>query len=132
MDNSKKAADRRDNQNNWVINLSRTPLTKEQERLLSRGPKFVIRPRKPPVGEYIATIEQACKKLNPGEADELRVEVKKTLKKAQNRSNTPSNITREEFQALNELKRDREKSYLDRRQGGCISGYGEERLHPEG
>ena len=105
IDNITEAGDRRTNQNNWVINLSSTPLTKQQERLLSQGPKFVIRPRKPPVREYIAAIEQACTKLNQGEADELQVEVKKTLKKAQNRSNIPSNITREEFQALNELKK---------------------------
>ena len=112
IDNNTEAGDRRANQNNWIINLSSTPLTKQQERLLSWGPKFVIRPRKPPVGEYIATIEQACTKLNQGEADELRVEVKKTLKKAQNRSKIPSNITRQELQALNELNRDRDRVIL--------------------
>ena len=47
----------------WVKNLSRTPLTKDQERLLARGPKFVIQPRRPPVGEYVAAVEQACSKL---------------------------------------------------------------------
>ena len=90
--------------NNWVINLSNTPLTTHQERLLSWGPKFVIRPKKPPVGEYVAAVEQACTRLNQGEADELHVEVKKTIKKAQNRSTTPSNITKDEFKALKELK----------------------------
>ena len=52
--------------NKWVINLSNTPLTVQQERLLSHGPKFVIRPKKPPVGEYIAAVEQACTRLNQG------------------------------------------------------------------
>ena len=93
--------------NKWVINLSNTPLTAQQERLLSHGPKFVIRPKKPPVRQYIAAVEQACTRLNQGEADELCVEVKKTLKKAQNRSKTPSNITNEEFKALKELKEER-------------------------
>ena len=79
---------------------------------MSHGPKFVIRPRRPPVGEYIAAIEQACNKLNQGEADELQVEVKKTLKKALNRSQTPSNITRDEFKALKELKEDRDRVIL--------------------
>ena len=68
----------------WVKNLSTTPLTADQERLLAQGPKFVIKPKKPPVREYIATVEQACSRLTQGEADELCVEVKKTLKKAQN------------------------------------------------
>ena len=97
---------------NWVINLSNTPLTTHQERLLSRGPKFVIRPKKPPVGEYIVAVEQACTRLNQGEADELWVEVKKTIKKAQNRSKTPSNITKDEFKALKEVKEDRDRVIL--------------------
>ena len=61
----------------WVKKLSSTPLTKEQERLLAHGPKFAIKPRQPPVGEYIMAVEQACSKLGQGEADELRVEVKR-------------------------------------------------------
>ena len=46
------------------------------------------------------------------EAGELRVEVKKTIKKAQNRSKTPSNITKDEFKALKELKEDRDRVIL--------------------
>ena len=42
----------------WVINLSSTPLTEEQEKLLAHGPKFVIIPRQAPVNEYIAAVEQ--------------------------------------------------------------------------
>ena len=70
--------------NKWVQNLSSTPLTKEQESLLAHGPKFVIRPKQPPVGEYIVAVEQAHSKLNQGKSEELRVELKKALKKAQN------------------------------------------------
>ena len=76
--------------NNWVRNLSSKPLTDEQERLLAWGPKFVNRPRQPPVREYIAAVEQACSRLRQGEVDELRVEVKKALKKTQNTPRTPS------------------------------------------
>ena len=77
-----------------VKTLSDTPLTEEQERLLVRGPKFVIRPRKPPVREHVAAVEQACSRLSQGEADELKVEVKKTLKKTQQTPRATSNITR--------------------------------------
>ena len=70
----------------WVINLLDTPLTKNQEKLLARGPKFVIKPKWPPVEEYITAIQKMCPKLDKGEADELRVEVKKALKKAQNKT----------------------------------------------
>ena len=65
----------------WVINLSNTPLTENQEKLLARGPKFVIKPKQPPVEEYITAIEKMCPKLDKEEADELRVEVKKALKR---------------------------------------------------
>ena len=96
----------------WVKNLSNTPLTTEQERLLAQGPKFVIRPKKSPVGEYVAAVEQACSRLSQGEADELHVEVKKTLRKAQNKARTTSNITNEEFKALKELKEDKSRIIL--------------------
>ena len=88
----------------WVKNLSDTPLTEDQESLLAWGPRFSIRPRQPPVGEYIVAVEQACSRLNQGEAAEMRVEVKKTLKKTQCTPRLPSNITRKEYQALKELK----------------------------
>ena len=65
----------------WVINLSDTLLTENQEKLLARGPKFVIKPKWPPVEEYITAIEKTCPKLDKGDADELRVEVKKALKR---------------------------------------------------
>ena len=44
----------------WVINLSDTPLTKAQTRLLAHGPNFAIIPRHPPKEEYVASIEYAC------------------------------------------------------------------------
>ena len=62
----------------WVINLSSTPLTEDQEKLLAHGPKFVITPRQAPVNEYIAATDQACTKLEQGKQEEFRVEVKKT------------------------------------------------------
>ena len=104
----------------WVKNLSDTPLTKEQERLLAWGPKFVIRPKKPPVGEYVVAVEQACSWLSQGEADELRVEVKKILKKAQNKPRTTSDITREEFKALKELKEDKNRIILTADKGVAL------------
>ena len=65
----------------WVIDLSDQPLIEKQEKLLAWGPKFVIKPKRPPVEEYITTIEKACQKLEQGPVEELRVEVKKVLKK---------------------------------------------------
>ena len=87
-------------------------MTEKQEKLLAQGPKFVIKPKWPPVEEYINAIEKACTKLEQGPAEELRVEVKKVLKKAQNANKSPSNITKEEFNALQELKKDQDRIIL--------------------
>ena len=78
-------------------------------KVLSRGQNFAILPRNPPVGEYIASIENACTKLKPGKVDELRGEIKTILKKIKTPTN---NITREEKKALVELRRDTNKIIL--------------------
>ena len=52
-----------------MINLSNTPLTEEQEKLLAHGPKFVIIPKETLVNEYIVAVEQACTKLDQGKQE---------------------------------------------------------------
>ena len=89
----------------WVINLSSTPLTEEHEKLLAHGPKFVIKPRQALVNEYIVATEQACTKLEQGKQEEFRVEVKKLLQQDQNKRRS-TNVSKEEFKALRELKKD--------------------------
>ena len=56
-------------------------------------------------------VEQACSRLNKGEADEIRVEVKKALKRACTSRPLP-NISKKEYQALKELKEDRSRVLL--------------------
>ena len=70
---------------------------------------FVIVPKEPPTTEYIAAIEKACLMLPTGKAEELRVEVKAILKK---KTNNKPNITREEHQAIKELRRDNTRMVL--------------------
>ena len=95
--------------NTWVRNISSTPLTEAQLKVLLHGPNFAVVPRYPPVGEYIASIEQACSQLKQGEAEELRGEIKSILKKIQ----PPKlNITMEEQKALAELRRDKNRIIL--------------------
>ena len=88
--------------------MSKIPLTKAQENLLTHGPNFVITPRSPPIGEYIAAVEQACQNMVQGEAEKLRAEVKAVLKKSQP---PKTNITKEEQKAMIELKKDTNRSY---------------------
>ena len=58
-----------------------------------------IAPQCPPNEEYIATVERACQKVNQGEEDELRAEIKGILK----RSSPKPNVTKEERKTLKEL-----------------------------
>ena len=66
----------------WVINMSKKPLTDAQEKLLAHGPNYAITPRSPPIGEYIAAVEQTCQNLTQGEVDEMRAEIKAVIKKS--------------------------------------------------
>ena len=65
----------------WVINISNTPLTAEQEKLLAHGPNYAIVPRELPITQYVAAIENACTKLEEGKAEEFRVQVKLAIQK---------------------------------------------------
>ena len=97
------------NNNIWVRNILSTHLTKAQEKILSRGPNFAIVHKSPPVGKYIASIENACSQLRQGEVEDLRGEIKTILKKVQP---PKSNITREERRALEELRKDKSNIIL--------------------
>ena len=57
----------------WVHNLSKTPLTEAQEKVLAHGPNFVIVAKEPPVSKYISQIERACQQLKQGKVEELEV-----------------------------------------------------------
>ena len=90
----------------WVHNLSKTPLTEVQEKVLAHGPNFAIATKDPPVIEYISQIERICQQLGKGKAEELRGEIKQILKKTQ----LPKpNITKEEAKAIKELRRNKER-----------------------
>ena len=80
-----------------------------QERLLAHGPNFAIVPRELPVLEYITAIERTCPQLQQGKVEELRGEIKAILKKT---PPSKSNITKEEHQALRQLKKDENRMVL--------------------
>ena len=65
-------------------------------------------------------VEQACSRLSQGEADEIRVEVKKVLKNTQCTPGLPSNITRKEYKALKELKEDKSRIILTADKGVAL------------
>ena len=91
----------------WVINISAKPLTEAQEKVLAHGPNYAVVPRSPPITEYVAAIEQVCSKLQQGEAEELRGDIKSIIKKTH-----PPNITKEEMKAIRQLKEDTSRMVL--------------------
>ena len=89
--------------------ISNKPLTAVQESLLAHGPNYAVVLRGNPTVECVTVVEQVCQKLTPGEADELRLEVKAILKKTQPPRH---NLTKEEQKAIGELKRDKTRVIL--------------------
>ena len=86
----------------WVVNLSGQPLTDAEYRVLAHG--LILQSLLgPPTIECITTTEEICQKLEKGEAEELRAEVKNLLKKAHP---TKPILTKEELKAMEKLRRD--------------------------
>ena len=103
--------------NIWVRNLSKTPLTKAQEQVLAHGPNFAIVPKVPPVLEYKVAIKKACQQLKQGEVEELTGEIKSIIKKI---SPPTPNISKEEHQAIQQLKKDNTRMILTADKGVCM------------
>ena len=93
----------------WVINLSSTPLTQEQESLLAHGPNFVLTPQKPPQGEYITAIETACQSLDTNRVEELRADIYRVLILPHQ---LKPNLSKDEIKAMKQLKADKDHMVL--------------------
>ena len=83
----------------WVINLSKTPLTKEQLSLLKKAP-ILPSPPNTPIEAYITATRQAYSKLPAQEVDELRSEVNRILKQQQQQHNNHCNLNPPQCRAL--------------------------------
>ena len=88
-----------------------------QVSLLAHGPNFAVALRHPPYGEYITVIEQACLKLEPHNAEELRAAMRGALR---NSKEPTRNITKQEIRVLAELKKDQSRVILTADKGVAI------------
>ena len=93
----------------WVINLSNTPLTEDQEALLKHGPNYAITPRRPPYEEYIKAIETACLSLDAKLAEELRLDMYRVLRHPRQ---LKPNVSKGEMAAIKQLKADKDRVIL--------------------
>ena len=97
------------NTNKWVINLSNTTLTEDQESLLKHGPNFAITPQRPLVEEYIKAIETASQSLDAKSAEELRSDVYRVLRHP---CQLTPNLSKGEMAAIKQLKADKDRIIL--------------------
>ena len=86
----------------WVVNLSDIRLEPEANSLLRRGLNFAVTPKTLPVDEIITATEVACQQLNPSQAQQLRTDTAKAIKRSRNPT---SNLSSGERKALIDLKK---------------------------
>ena len=101
----------------WVINLSNTPLTEDQEALLKHGPNFAITPRRPPHEEYIKAIETACLSLDAKLAEELRSDIYRVLRHPRQ---LKPNMSKGEMAAIKQIKADKDRIILTADKGVAL------------
>ena len=75
---------------------------------------------RPPFKEYITAAEVACQSLKPSEADEFRAGIARILKQARP---SKSNISKEEWKAIKEIRADKDCLVVTADKGGGSSGY---------
>ena len=51
------------NKENWVVNISKKPLSSVERSILEKGPKFAPTPRKVPTKDIVAEVEAAIVRL---------------------------------------------------------------------
>ena len=89
---------------NWVINLSKKPLTIAECSLLEKGPKFSITPNRIPYKNIISEVEAAIQKLPDETKDIIRTNTASILDRACFPQHM--NIRTTERKALSNLKKD--------------------------
>ena len=88
VDNNNQLASEEDN-NKWIINLSKTELTPTQRSLLAKGPSFALSPNNIPNLEYITAIESMCPKCKKEDVSELRADINALLMKGKSTQTQP-------------------------------------------
>ncbi|XP_019643892.1 PREDICTED: uncharacterized protein LOC109484960 [Branchiostoma belcheri] len=89
----------------WVVNISKKSLTDHQTGVLQKGLNFAVTPDKVPVEDFVVATESACLHLSPSSAEQLRSEVAGILRTAKP---PKPNITKQEREALKELKKEKD------------------------
>ena len=106
-----------DHRPSWIVNLSDRKLSKEEESLLVKGPKFAVTPKLNKM-DIIAPVEAALQtsKATDQEKELARIRSCETLKKAKKPTN---NLTKEEQTARKNLESDKKIKILQADKGNA-------------
>ncbi|XP_072028434.1 uncharacterized protein [Amphiura filiformis] len=107
------------NQDKWVRNFSNRQLTDNETSLLCKGLGYAVTSNKIPIADIVTATESAIKQahLDPGKSEELRQRISSTLR---NSKPPPSNLTKEERAALNDLEKDKSIIIVPADKGKCV------------
>ena len=89
--------------NKWVMNLSSENLCTPERPILSKGLNFAPAPKKVPIPQIVAAVENGLRGVDEGTAEGIRHKVIGLLGKARP---PPTNITPSERRALTGLRND--------------------------
>jgi hypothetical protein len=120
LDNMRKDYNQHTNidRSNWVINLSKKPLTNAERSLLEKGPKFAITPSSIPYKNIVSEVEAAIHELPDETKDIIRTNTASILDRA--RLPQHKNISTEERKALSKLKKDHTRIVMKADKGNSL------------
>ena len=87
----------------WVVNRSSRELTTDEKVVLRKGLNFAPAPRKVPVTEIVAAVEDGLRKVRGVEKAKARIDIVGVLKRAKP---PQPNMSPAEYRLLNGLRRD--------------------------
>ncbi|XP_068756955.1 uncharacterized protein [Montipora capricornis] len=103
---------------NWVVNLSKKPLTVSERSLLEKGPKFAPTPNQIPHKNIVAEVEAAIHHLPEESKNFIRNSTATILHKA--RPPSHKNLNADERKALQDLKKDETRILMKADKGNCF------------
>ena len=101
--------------NNFNL-FTKVPLSEAEESVLSRGMKFAIAPNKIPKFDILAPVEANISHLSDNAKSQIRVQVSNAIQF----SKAPKpNLSKQEMQALRQLRLDKTRVVLQADKGNC-------------
>jgi hypothetical protein len=105
-------------QKKWVINLSSKPLSRDEQAILEKGPKYAPTPSQIPHKNIVAEIEAAIIDLPDESKDSTRTSAANLLRRCQLPSH--KNTTANERKATDELRKVKIRIVMKADKGNCF------------